>query len=372
MIMLAAYEFEGQGEIISPQLVYYPQIIRENIALMKQIAGGSERLWPHIKTHKMAPVVKLLLEQGIDKFKCATIAELEMAAGAGAKQLVLAYPLVGPNIRRFVQAVLAYPQVTLYAIGDDDWQIRLLGEQAARNGVTVNVLMDTDLGQHRTGVAISEAVSRYQEWDSFKGIRMCGLHCYDGHRHESDLSVRFAEVEKEDEGVRKLKAAIREAGLACPVVILGGTPSFPCHAKLMDDYLSPGTCVIQDAGYEDSYPDLPFVPGAAILTRVVSHPSPDTFTLDLGTKAVACDPPIPRVRVLGFSDAETVMQNEEHLVLRVPAEKKNHIPAIGTELFAIPVHICPTTALYPSVPVVENGGITGWWRVDARDRKIGL
>ncbi len=107
-----------------------------------------------------------------------------------------------------------------------------------------------------------------------------------------------------------------------------------------------------------------------MLTRVVSRPTNDTFTLDLGCKAVATDPPIPRAEIVGFEYAKTVMQNEEHLVLQVPEEHIPDIPAIGTELFALPVHICPTTALYPQVAVVEEGHLTDWWEVTARNRKI--
>ena len=83
------YTFEGQQDIVSPQLVYYPAIIRENIRKMIDIAGGAARLWPHIKTHKMAEVVQMQIEAGIDRFKCATIAEAEMAAKAGAKTVVV-------------------------------------------------------------------------------------------------------------------------------------------------------------------------------------------------------------------------------------------------------------------------------------------
>ena len=105
------YAFEGQQDLASPQLVYYPALIRQNIQKMIAIAGGADRLWPHIKTHKMAQVVQMQLEAGIDRFKCATIAEAEMAAQAGAKRITLAYPLVGPNIRRFAALQQAFPQV---------------------------------------------------------------------------------------------------------------------------------------------------------------------------------------------------------------------------------------------------------------------
>ena len=122
------YTFEGQQDIVSPQLVYYPAIIRENIRKMIDIAGGAARLWPHIKTHKMAEVVQMQIEAGIDRFKCATIAEAEMAAKAGAKHLTLAYPLVGPNIKRFAALQAAFPEVEFFAIGDDTEQIRKLGQ----------------------------------------------------------------------------------------------------------------------------------------------------------------------------------------------------------------------------------------------------
>ena len=44
--------------------------------------------------------------------------------------------------------------------------------------------------------------------------------------------------------------------------------------------------------------------------------------------------------------------------------------AVGDEFFVVPTHICPTSALYPSVPVVENGHMTDTWEVTARNRKI--
>ena len=148
------YTFEGQQDIVSPQLVYYPAIIRENIRKMIDVAGGAARLWPHIKTHKMAEVVQMQIEAGIDRFKCATIAEAEMAAKAGAKHLTLAYPLVGPNIKRFAALQAAFPEVEFFAIGDDTEQIRKLGQTCK-----ANVLMDVDMGQHRTGVPKEKVIS---------------------------------------------------------------------------------------------------------------------------------------------------------------------------------------------------------------------
>ena len=334
---------------------------------MIDIAGGTARLWPHIKTHKMAEVVQMQIEAGIDRFKCATIAEAEMAAKAGAKHLTLAYPLVGPNIKRFAALQAAFPEVEFFAIGDDTEQIRKLGQTCK-----ANVLMDVDMGQHRTGVPLDKVEAMYREWNTLPGIVMRGMHCYDGHRHESSVQEREVATAPVDKQIEEIKARLKADGICCEILIMGGTPSFPVHAEMTGEFLSPGTCVIQDAGYRKAYPDLKFTPAAALLTRVVSRPSRDTFTLDLGCKAVATDPQPERAEIVGMEYARTVIQNEEHWVVRVPEEHIADIPPIGTELFAIPTHVCPTSALYPAVPVVENGEVTGWWKVAARDRRLTL
>ena len=195
------YTFEGQQDIVSPQLVYYPAIIRENIRKMIDIAGGTARLWPHIKTHKMAEVVQMQIEAGIDRFKCATIAEAEMAAKAGAKHLTLAYPLVGPNIKRFAALQAAFPEVEFFAIGDDTEQIRKLGQTCK-----ANVLMDVDMGQHRTGVPLDKVEAMYREWNTLPGIVMRGMHCYDGHRHESSVQEREVATAPVDQQIEEIKA----------------------------------------------------------------------------------------------------------------------------------------------------------------------
>lgn len=364
------YRFAGQERVPTPQLLYYPQIIRRNIDRMVNLAGGADRLWPHIKTYKMESVLRLLMQAGVRKFKCATIAELELAVRTGAEAALLAYPLVGPNIPRFLAICRDFPGTKIYAIADDTRQAEVLGAQAAQMGITVRLLMDIDMGQHRTGIEPERAGQLYRRWSGFAGIAMCGLHCYDGQRHEHARDERLEAARPADEAVALLRRTLSDEGLDCSVVVMGGTPSFPCHRDLTDAYLSPGTCVVQDAGYQAAFHDLPFEPAAAVLTRVISHPTRDTFTVDLGTKAVACDPPVPRAVLVGLEDAQTVMHNEEHWVLRLPQNAQERIPPIGTELFAIPIHICPTTVLYPYALAIENGAVTEKWPVAARDRKI--
>ena len=83
---------------------------------------------------------------------------------------------------------------------------------------------------------------------------------------------------------------------------------------------------------------------------MVSRPSRDTFTLDLGCKAVATDPQPERAEIVGMEYARTVIQNEEHWVVRVPEEHIADIPPIGTELFANPDSRLPHQRPVPGGP----------------------
>jgi D-serine deaminase-like pyridoxal phosphate-dependent protein len=105
-----------------------------------------------------------------------------------------------------------------------------------------------------------------------------------------------------------------------------------------------------------------------LLTRVISRPTATRITCDLGYKAVASDPPAGnRLFFPDLPDAKAVLQNEEHLVLETPLAER-YQP--GDELFAIPRHVCPTSALHKFVYVVSGGKLAGTWDVAARDRVL--
>ena len=367
---LNAFSLEDTQQIVSPALIYDLQIIERNVDRMIQMAGGAQRLWPHVKTHKCADMVKLLMGKGISRFKCATIAEGEMVGQCGAAQAILSYPLVGPNIARFIRLAEAFPKTEYFAIGDDEEQIRLLSDAARQAGMRVNFLLDINDGLNRTGVCTARAGDLYRKAAAMPGIRIRGMHVYDGHRHEGQLAQRGENVRNDVLPVYALRGELEKEGLDCGIMVMGGTPSFPCHAGYPDVFLSPGTCLIEDYGYASSFPDLPFEIGAMVLTRVVSHPAPGVFTLDLGYKGVAADPAIPRAVIAGYEDAVTLMQNEEHWVLRMPEGREAERPQIGQVLYAAPVHICPTSALYPSILVAKEGKIVAEWPVTARNRRI--
>src|ERR1041385_4473265 len=147
------FQIADRTDTPSPALLIYPDRIRENVGRMIRIAGGAERLRPHMKTHKMAEVIHMQVEQGITRFKCATIAEAEMTAGAGAEDVLLAYQPVGPNVDRFLELAARFPSVRFSCTADNPGSVGDLSDAAARSSTRVEVLVDLDVGQHRTGIA---------------------------------------------------------------------------------------------------------------------------------------------------------------------------------------------------------------------------
>src|SRR5580692_10693814 len=106
------YEIDNIDELDTPALVVYPERVRLNIARAVAMVGNAARLRPHVKTHKSPAVTRLMLEAGIRRFKCATIAEAEMLAVAGAPDVLLAYQPVGPKVGRLLQLIRQYPSTT--------------------------------------------------------------------------------------------------------------------------------------------------------------------------------------------------------------------------------------------------------------------
>ncbi len=366
------FQLQGTDLIPSPSLIFYQELLEENISAAISMAGGAQRLWPHIKTHKSADVTRLMMAKGVSRFKCATLAEAQMLADCKAPHILLAYPLVGPNISLFLALRTAYPESHFYAIGDDGGSLLALSEAAQRQGQQVSVLLDINVGMDRTGVSPADAPALYAACARMPGLMVCGLHAYDGHHHQEDFARRCEQVRHSQMELDSAISQIRDQGLPCELLVLAGTPSFPCHALHGEGFLSPGTAFLMDHGYDSRHPDLPFTPAAALFTRVISHPAENLFTLDLGSKAIAADPRGQRGIILGLPQAEPILQSEEHWVWRLAADENTPLPAIGQALYVIPTHICPTCALHEAALVAKDHRIVDAWPITARNRKINL
>ena len=361
------YTVSNADDIPSPALLVYPDRVEENIRRMIRLAGGVERLRPHMKTNKLPEVIRMQMDQGITKFKCATIAEAEMVAACLAPDVLLAYQPVGPNVERFIQLVQTFPTTTFSALVDDEGTIRALSEAAVRRVSRSNLFLDLDCGMHRTGVAPGpRAAELYRLIACLPGLRAAGLHVYDGHIHDTDLAARTRHATRLRAG-RGDAATARRRRIAVPAVVAGGTPTFPIHARRPDVECSPGTTVFWDLGYSTMLPDMDFLPAvlcsrawSASRERTCSAWTSATKPWRRKCRLLACE-------LLGLPDARAVGHSEEHLVLET--DRAGEFP-VGSCFYGIPWHICPTVALHNEAVVVRNGRAEERWQVVGRARMI--
>lgn len=365
------YRINNINEIDSPALVIFPARVKKNIALLISMINDVRRLRPHVKTNKTKEACLLLLEAGIYKFKCATIAEAEMLGQVKAPDVLLAYQPVGPKIQRFISLIKKYTATKFACLVDNISSALAIAKEAMDAGFEVPVYIDLNVGMNRTGLIPGQkVVELYIHCSRLKGIVPVGLHVYDGHITEPDFNIREERCNKAFEPVDKLIKTLIENGFPAPVVVAGGTPSFPVHVKRENVECSPGTFIYWDAGYVQKYKEQPFLPAALVVTRIISLPDETTICADLGHKSVAAENPLDkRVYFLNAPELTFIGQSEEHLVLQT---NKGHHYKAGDILYGIPIHVCPTCALYERAFIAEDDNITGEWKIVARDRKISL
>lgn len=365
------YQLQNPDQIDTPALLIYPDRAQQNIQKMIGIAGDISRLRPHVKTHKMAEVAAMHLQAGIDKFKCATIAEAEMLASAGAKDVLLAYQPMGPRSDRLIGLVKAYPEVAFGCLLDDPTIAYQLSVKAKAAEVTIDIWIDINNGMNRSGIVPGDgALALYSTLVDMPGLNPKGLHVYDGHIRHPNFSQRVEEGNAAYEAVEELIGRIEAAGLGTPNIVAGGSPSFPVNALRQDVDLSPGTFIFWDTGYAELCPELDFEFGAVVMTRVLSKPGGNVICLDVGSKGAAPDKSLDdRIRFLNLPiQPKFVSQNEEHLVIEV--ENPDEI-AVGDVWYGVPGHVCTTVNLYQEANVVSaEGEVTAQWQVVARDRRI--
>ncbi|MEP7317716.1 MAG: D-TA family PLP-dependent enzyme [Panacibacter sp.] len=364
------YNIQNIDSIDSPALVVYKERVAENIRLLKSmVCDKVDHLRPHVKTNKIAEVCQMMLDAGITKFKCATIAEAEMLALIKAPDVLLSYQPVGPKAERLFALIEKYPSTFFSCLVDNMDAAMHLSKIFSEKDQLLNVFIDINTGMNRTGILPSHALQLFEAVDLLAYINVIGLHAYDGHIRDTDVSARKNNVDAAFSKVIILAETIEAITKQSLIIVAGGSPTFPIHAERKDVECSPGTFVFWDWGYKHGMPDEPFDYAALVITRVISIVDEHTITTDLGHKSVAAENPFPRVHFLNAPKATPISQSEEHLVAKVPDASAFKI---GDVLYGVPVHICPTVALYERAIVIEDNSAVDEWKVIARDRRINI
>lgn len=365
------YVINDTDRLDTPALVVYPDRVKYNIDLLKTFIDDVARLRPHVKTHKSREVTQLLLRAGITKFKCATIAEAEMLGMCKAPDVLLAYQPAGPKMDRLIRLIKTYPDTLYSCLFDNLDSATRIAEKALKNSIRIPVFLDLNVGMNRTGTRPDkDALELYSTCLEINGIKLMGLHAYDGHIHDADILVREKRLNEAMKPVYNLSRAIAIRGCNDPVIIAGGSPTFPLLAGVEKVECSPGTFAYWDRGYQLAFAEQKFQTAALIMARVISLPGDTKICIDVGHKSVSAENELnKRLYFLNAPDLAFISQSEEHLVADAG---KDHPYKVGDILYGLPYHICPTIALYERAITVEHKAVTGEWKNIARDRKISI
>lgn len=366
------WEINSEIRAETPFLAVYEDRIRFNLErLIGAVNGDTQKLRPHIKTHKIGEILELFKIYNIKKIKCATIAEAELAAMHEIPDVLLAYQPVGIKKEKWISLIQKYPSVSFSTIIDNFESAKALDDIAKENDLKLPVYLDLNTGMDRTGFSI------LQDWaaladkiTNLKNLHFEGIHIYDGHLKGSveerinAASVSFFEIKEKTETLeQKLGYKLK--------IVAGGSNTFPFYATHENVECSPGTFVFWDSNYLIHLPEQKFKPALVIVGTIISKPTNSTLCIDIGYKAVASENPIDkRLVILNDENLIPASHSEEHLILENRGKNEYKI---GDTVYALPYHVCPTCALYDSVQVVNKGHqICDQWKVVARSREINI
>ena len=369
------YRISDIEDVLTPALVVYPDVISSNIQQTLRLLDGDTNRWRvHIKTAKLEYTLRMMVERGVRNFKCATTLELLVAFRSGARDVLVAYPMMGANARRVREIAEAFPQVRTSVLAENEEQVRQW------LGTRVGVFLDINPGMNRTGIEQShrEEVVRLVRAVRDAGLEFRGLHYYDGQYGGLEERERSAAAHAGYDSLLKLVGEVESSGVNVPEVITAGTPTLPCslaydgfRGQKFVHRVSPGTVTYNDATSLAQLPaEYKLRPAVLVLARVVSRPRTGVVTCDAGHKAVSADAGVPTCVVVGHPELTPLSPSEEHLPMAVAGDAAG--PEVGEALYLLPRHVCPTVNNFDYALLVRNGQIETVEKVTARGREAPL
>lgn len=366
------YRLANAGEILTPALLIYPDIVDSNISATLRLLGGNARRWrPHVKTAKLGAVMRRLVSCGVRALKCATTLELRTACEAGADDVLVAYPVTGANAERVADIARDFPSVRISALIESRPQIQ------PWRGKPVGLFIDVNSGMDRTGISQerSDEILSLARAIADSGVQFRGLHYYDGHLGGVSNDRRDDAARRGYKRLVEIISDLQASGVAVEEVITSGTPALPAAVNYPGlatgrfiHSVSPGTVVYNDFVTLNQLPPvLGYRAAVLIVSRVISHPKPNRFTCDAGHKAVSADAGVPTCHVLGYPAFRPAAPSEEHLPVDVPAGQP--LPAIGEMLYLLPRHVCPTVNNFDDALLLRDNRIECVEPVTARGRE---
>lgn len=360
-------------DIPTPALLLDRPALERNIAYLKaRLDGLGVQLRPHMKTAKSVDVLRLV---GAEAITVSTLAEAEAFAAAGVTDILYAVGLAPAKLPR-VRALRAQG-VDLSVIVDNLAAAQAI---AAGDGPAVPVLIEIDADGHRAGVAPDDAGTLIAIGHALTGgAQLRGVMTHGGGSYdEPGEAAHVAAAEQERAGVVSAAEILRAAGLPCPVVSVGSTPTAYAARDLagvtevragvymFGDLVQAGLGVI----------DVEEI-ALSVLASVIGHQREKGWILvDAGWTALSRDRGTASQKVdqgYGLVCAadgtpwpgvivESV--NQEHGIIAVRAGSGATLPqlAVGEQLRILPNHACATATQHGRYHVLgADGAVEAVW-----------
>ncbi len=358
-----------EDEIDTPALLIDLDAFEYNLDTMAaMLEGTGTRLRAHAKTHKSPVIAHQQIARGAVGQCVQKVAEAEILAWAGVKDILVSNEVVGATKLARLAALAKITRIAVCV--DDASQVDAIAQAASEAGVRLSVLVEIDVGAGRCGVAPgSEAVALAQRIAASPHLTFGGLQAYQGsaqhlRRHEQ----RHFAIQAAADDTRRTVEQLRQQGLECPIVGGAGTGTF-IHEMTSGVFteIQAGSYCFMDADYAanlgaDGQPVSTFRHSLFVLGTVMSAPRPGVAVLDVGHKAVSIDSGMPKV--WQRPDITYVGASDEHGKLLFDAATAG--PALGQKLRLVPGHCDPTVDRYDWYVGGRGGRVECLWPVAAR------
>ncbi|MEX1153296.1 DSD1 family PLP-dependent enzyme [Parvibaculum sp.] len=362
----------SRARLATPALVLDLDAFERNVALMAENckAGGLD-LRPHAKTHKSVTVAKAQIAAGALGVCCAKLGEAEAMAAGGIDGILITSPVVtAQGIERLTALNAKIPD--LMVVVDNPVNVRALAAAAAEAGHPLKILIDLDVGLHRTGIRPGEdALALAELVDAADKLELKGLQAYAGHlMHIHDFVERREKSLAAMQVLGDMRDTLKAKGLPCDIVSGGGTGTYNIdpEASVLTE-LQGGSYIFMDKQYNDvalgNGASFPFETSLSVQMTVVSANTKNLATTDAGFKSFSTDADPPVLLSGAPEGAGYFFFGDEQGGILLPDGAKLEI---GSTLTAMTPHCDPTVNLYDAYHVVRGDTLVDIWPIEARGR----
>jgi D-serine deaminase-like pyridoxal phosphate-dependent protein len=326
---------------------------------------------PHAKTHKCPEIAKRQIAAGAKGICVATVPEAEAMAAAGIPGLLLTSPIVDAGKISRVIAIASSGGQIMLSVGSAR-QMEMLAAAADRAQVNLDVLIDLDVGDRRTGsLPGAPAVDLAKTSKKFPRLKVRGVQAYAGHASHTVGFEARQQVSRTAIGKAvETKNLLNEAGFEAKILSGGSTGTYSIDSAIEGmSELQVGSYVFMDLDYRriggrggaEKYTD--FQHSLTVLATVINATHPDRVTIDAGTKALDTTTAwIPEVQ--GRSGLVYAKNGDEFGALSLAEGGK--LPALGERLELIVPHCDPNVNLYDRIYACRGDTVEAIWPVTAR------